>query len=98
MKLDLNKKYPNNFEVNDVEWRTAGPTEKTTTLTFPTQHVLILVYSEYLIRKLNVMKQMFLSLILFAQNKRFNDELITKLSEPRSNFMCHSELFFISPL
>jgi hypothetical protein len=44
------------------------------------------------------MKQMFLSLIFFAQNKRFNDELITKLSQPRSNFTCHSELFFASPL
>ena len=32
------------------------------------------------------MKEMFLSRIIFAQNKRFKDELITKFSDPRSNF------------
>jgi len=51
MKLDSNKEYLNNFESDDVEGRTAGPTEKTTTLTFPTEHVFILEYSECTIRK-----------------------------------------------
>jgi hypothetical protein len=44
------------------------------------------------------MKQIFLSRIFFAQNKSFNNELITKLSEPRSNFMRRSEPLFIFPL
>jgi len=51
MKLDSNKEYPNNFESDGVEGRTAGPTEKTTTLTFPKEHVFILVYSDRIIRK-----------------------------------------------
>ena len=44
------------------------------------------------------MKQTFPFRIFFAENKSFNNELITKLSEPRSNFMHRSEPFFISPL
>ena len=42
MNLDTNKEYLNNVESDDVEGRKAGPTEKTTTLTFPTEHVFIL--------------------------------------------------------
>jgi hypothetical protein len=41
------------------------------------------------------MKRIFLSRIFFAQYKSFNNELTTKLSEPRSNFMRRSEPFFI---
>jgi hypothetical protein len=51
MKLDANKEYLNNFESDDVEGRTAGPTERTKNLIFPTEHVFILDYSECIIRK-----------------------------------------------
>jgi len=41
------------------------------------------------------MKEIFLLRIFFPENKSFNNDLITKLSEPRINFMRRSEPFFI---
>jgi len=70
MNLDSNKEYLNNVESDDVEGRTAGPTEKTTTLTFPTEHIFILVYSDCIIRKFECNKKDFpVSNILCSKQK-----------------------------
>jgi hypothetical protein len=71
MKLDSNKEYLNNFESDDVEGRMAEPTEKTTTLTFLTDHVLILVYSECIIRKFECNETDFPVSNIFCSKQKF---------------------------